>query len=408
MYRGDSFICGAAIHAGLTDNQYGGIGIVSAMGEQRYFPSVESNGILSVGFNSSFPIAFTFPEGGRAMLSSKGVCQDPRWILLATSVFFSSLLSIYTTSPSAFFTSVFVGVYFSVALALDPAEFENYYTVISWAFGNFLPAAFVGFVIYSFCVSYTLRGLTAQLEKTVLWLGACWVGALSNFTFERLPIQRLTPHDLAQPGAMLTVIIIVGLIVVIALGQAWAFRIEGRMPQYLTFYAITGLLLLALTTVPHMSLRLHHYIIALLLLPGTTLQTRPSLVYQGLLVGLFINGVARWGFDSILQTPAELFGNHFKGAVPQIPSPLIDGTNITFSWANLTAPFDGISILVNDVQRFSSYGDNALRSFTYTRYNTDEALYFRFGYIQQLKMGGNSVGDHTNPGTWMANGSWFN
>ena len=265
----------------------------------------------------------------------------------------------------------------------------------------------MGFVIYSFCVTYTLRGLTAQFEKTVLWLGACWVGALSNFTFERLPIQRLTPHNLGQPGAMPTVIVLVVLIVIIALGQAWAFRIEGRMPLYLTFYAVTGLLLLALTTVPHMNLRLHQYIIALLLLPGTTLQTRPSLVYQGLLVGLFINGVARWGFDSILQTPTELFGNHFKGTVPHIPPPIIDGNNITFSWANVTAPFDGVSILVNDVQRFGSYEDNMLRSFTYTRNYTDELVYFRFGYIRHLKIGGSSIGDHSKPGTWMVNGSWF-
>ena len=407
IYRGDSFICGAAIHTGLFDNQYGGIGIVSSIGEQRSFPSVQSNGILSIEYNSSFPIAFTFPENGQPILNSKSLCRDPRWALLAISVLFSSHLSICTTSSAVFFGSIFVGVYFSVALALDPAEFENYNSVISWALGNFLPAAFVGFVIYSFCVTYTLRGLTAQFEKTALWLGACWVGALSNYTFERLPVQRLTPHDLAQPGATLTVVILVMLIFVIALSQAWAFRIEGRLLQYLGFYAIVGLLLLVLIAVPNMNLRLHHYIIALLLLPGTTLQTRPSLVYQGLLVGLFINGIARWGFDSILQTPAELFGAEFTGVVPSIPPPRINGSSITFSWANITAPFDGISILVNDVERYGSYADNAMKYFTHTRFYADEPAFFRFGYVRYLKLGGRSFGEYSKPGTWMANGSWF-
>lgn len=234
-------------------------------------------------------------------------CKDPPWRLLGTSVVLSSLLSIFTTSPAVFFGSTFVGIYFSVALALDPVELENYYSVISWAFGGFLPAAFVGLVIYYFWVSYTLRDLTAQFEKTFLWLGACWTGALSNYTLERLPIQRLTPHDLKQPGAVTTLAVLVISIFAIALGQAWGFRIEGRMPRYLALYAILALSLLTLIAIPHMNLRLHHYIIALLLLPGTPLQTRPSLVYQGLLVGLFLNGIARWGFDFILQTPAELF-----------------------------------------------------------------------------------------------------
>ena len=360
IYRGDSFICGAAIHAGLFNNLNGGFGIVSSTGEQRNFPSEYSNGISSIAFNSIFPVTITFPEAGATMVGYQESCKDPRWNLLLASVIFSSLLSITTTSPAVFFGS-----------------------------------------------TYALRGLNAPFERTFLWLSSCWVGALSNFTFERLPIQRLTPHDLKQPGAILTVAVLVTLILVIAVGQAWAFRIEGRLPQYLTFYAITGLLLLALIAIPNMNLRLHHYIIALLLLPGTTLQTRPSLVYQGLLVGLFINGIARWGFDSILQTPADLFGKDVSGIVPHISSPLIVSFNITFSWENITAPFNGISILVNDVERFGSYADSLLRSFTYTRSNTDEPTYFRFGYIQYLTIGGSSIGDYTKPGIWAVNGSWL-
>ena len=407
IYCGDSFICGAAIHAGLIDNQYGGAGTVSLIGEQRNFPSVQSNGILSIRFDSSFPLAFTFLEGGQAIVSSGGRCQDPRWTLLAISVLFSSFLSICTTSPAVFFGSVLVEIYFSVALALDPIKFSNSYSMISGALGNFVPAAAVGFIVYYYCVTYTLRNLTAQFEKTILWLGFCWAGALNNFTFDRLPLQRLTPHDLIQPGAIMTVVVIAILLFLLALGQAWAFRIEGRMPLYLASYGMVGLVLLAFIAVPNMNLRLHHYIIAMLLLPGTKLQTRPSLAYQGLLVGLFINGIARWGFASILQTPAEFFGNNYSGVVPHMPPPLINGTNLAFSWANITAPFDSISILVNDVQRFGSYADSALRSFTYTRYHTGEPAYFRFAYILYLELGGALVLDYGKPGTWAANGSWF-
>ena len=405
IYRGDSFICAAAIHAGLLDDTHRGSGIVSLIGEHGNFPSMESNGIFSIGFTPSFPVAFTFPEG-RENLESTTSCKDPRWGVLAVSVVCSSLLSIFTVSSAVFFGSVFIGVYFSVALALDPPDFENYYYVISQAFGGLLPALFVGLVIYHFCVSHTLHDMTAQFEKTILWLGSCWVGALDNLTLERLPLQCLTPHDLGQPGAIPTLMALTIVVLAIAFTQAWAFRLEGRMPRYLTFYALLGLSLLALITIPHMNLRLHHYIIALLLLPGTALQTRPSLVYQGFLVGLFINGVARWGFGSILQTPGELFGNEFNIIVPRIPTPIIEGDSLTFSWANLTSPFDGISMLVNDVERFHGHEDQNLSSFTWTRYKADEPEFFRFGYIKHMKMGGSVVGDYTKPATWAVNGSW--
>ena len=302
-YRGDSFICAAAIHAGLLDDTYGGSGVVSLIGDQRNFPSVESNGILSIGFTPGFPVAFTFPEE-REPHAMKTACKDPRWRLLTISVVFSSLLSILTISPAVFFGSVFVGVYISVALALDPPEFENYYSVISQAFGGLLPALFVGLVIYHFCISYTLRDLTAQFEKTVLWLGSCWLGALDNFTLERLPIQRLTPHDLRQPGAVPTLMVIVTFMTTIALAQGWAFRIEGRMPRYLIFYALLGLLFLTLMAIPHMNLRLHHYIIALILLPGTALQTRPSLIYIKAFLLVYSSTVLRVG--ALIQSSKHL------------------------------------------------------------------------------------------------------
>ena len=43
IYRGDSFICGAAIHAGFVSDQIGGCGVVSLIGEQSNFPSIKQN-----------------------------------------------------------------------------------------------------------------------------------------------------------------------------------------------------------------------------------------------------------------------------------------------------------------------------------------------------------------------------
>lgn len=398
FYRGDSFVCSAAIHAGFITNTEGGCGVVSLLGERSNYPGLSRNGLTSVGFDSNFPMSLGFLAG------TKADCKDLRWPLLAVSVVFTTLLSVFTTSPSVYFVSIFCMLFFHVALVSDPPSLANYYELVSSALGRFLPAAFCAYVLYQYAIRRTLAGLRAQIEKTVLWLGPCLVGCLNNYTFDKIPIQRLTPHDIKQqPGAVPALIIIVLVIVCIALGQAWAIRREGLMPRYLAVYGIIGFTLLMLLAVPHMSLRIHHYILALLLLPGTMMQNRPSLVYQGLLVGLFINGIARWGFDSILQTPAQLQGDALLGSeLPNITDPVIRPGSITFNWGKIPEDYDGMSIMVNDVERFRGYIYDGPTNFTWERQSpAGDAEYFRFAY-----MSGASAGDFTKAGTWTADGKW--
>jgi hypothetical protein len=262
--------------------------------------------------------------------------------------------------------------------------------------GKFLPAAFCALAIYRYCVK--LEGLTAQIEKTILWLGGCWFGALSNYTFDWIPISRLTSHDLEQqPGAKLALAVILLLLIFIIAQQVWYFRLEGRLPRYLILYAIFVFSILSLIAIPGLNVRIHHYILALLLVPGTSMQTRPSLLYQGILVGLFINGIARWGFDPVLQSDAALRGDAKIGSpLPVIVNPIItlgEKANITFdlTWPiqprgrePLSTEFDGISILVNDVERYRRYVDEDPESpqqFTWTR-GEQGPEYFRFAYVE--------------------------
>ncbi|ORY19291.1 hypothetical protein BCR34DRAFT_582454 [Clohesyomyces aquaticus] len=405
FYRSDSFICGAAIHAGFINDQSGGCGVVSLVGERSNFPSVNKNYIKSIGFDSYFPKSFAFLPG----TASK--CRDLRWPLLAVSLTFTILLSLFTTSPAVFFPSIFLGIFFHVALASDPPNLTDYYAIVSIALGRFLPASFCMFAVYKYCVRRQLHGLHAQVEKTILWLGGCWIGALNNYTFDKIPIERLTPHDIkTQPGAIPALIIIVLSLFFIALGQAWAIRIEGRLPKYLAVYGIFVAVLLSLVAVPKMNVRIHHYILGLLLVPGTAMQNRPSLLFQGILIGLFINGIARWGFDSILQTPGELRGDAPLGSLlPLILNPIIHNNfglslkpNITFEWAHeYPRRYDGMSVLVNDVERFRGYEDRKQNSFTWIRHDEDLPGYFRFAFME-----GSGRGDYTKAGTWGVDGGW--
>lgn len=411
VYRGDSFICPAALHAGLISDQQGGCGILRRTGEQNEFPAVEKNGISSLGFSSNFPLSFTFDKGGAP--GDAGIdCPDLRWSLFTFAVVITTLLSLCISSPAAFYTSTFFIVYFQVGLSSDPPEYPNYYEVVSTALGRFLPAAFCGFVIYYYCVRHTLEELEAHWDKTVLWLGACWVGALNTDTFDKIPISRLTPHDIQQqPGAIPALITIVTILIAIVITQAIAFRNEGRMPKMLGVYGLLVAGVLTLLVVPNMNLRIHHYILSLLFLPGTTLQTRPSLLYQGLLVGLFINGIARWGFDSILQTPGALLdGAQLGSPLPEIAAPLVmSSQNILFNFPDLlAADADGISVLVNDVERFLGFReeDGKVDSFNWTRQREGDAEYFRFGFIKLNALGGFWYEDFTDPVIWEGDGKW--
>jgi hypothetical protein len=405
-YRADSFICGAAIHAGFIGDASGGCGVVAQVGEKSNFPSVNQRHITSIGFDSYFPKSFTFLPGTHAQ------CRDLRWPLLGVSLSFTILLSLFTTSPAVFFPSVFTGIFFHVALASDPPNLTDYSAIVSIAIGRLLPAGFCMYAVYHFAVKRTLHGLEAQVEKTILWLGGCWIGALNNYTFDKIPIERLTPHDIQnQPGAIPALIIIVLMLFSIALGQAWAFRVEGRLPKYLAIYGILVGGVLLLVAIPNMNVRIHHYILGLLLVSGTAMQNRPSLLYQGILIGLFINGIARWGFSSILETPEGLRGEAPVGSMlPLITAPIIHNNfglsglmpNITFDF-DLPFPtdYDGLSILVNDVERYHEYEERMLNGWTWVKHAQDVNEYFRFGYLQ-----GNGRGDYTKAGVWGKDGSW--
>lgn len=407
IYRGDSFICGSAIQAGVLTDTAGGCGVVNLIGEQKTYGSNSQHGISSVGFNSSFPMSFAFNRTEQVMRAS-GKCRDPRWNLLALSTIFTAAFSLFTTHPATFFGPIFIITFWQIAMASDPPSYSDYPSLASAALADFLPAAFIAVVIYRVSVRKTLMHLDAQFEKTILWVGALWVGALNSLTLDMIPISRLTGHDIKQqPGAITALIIIILVLIVVVLYQAWCFRLEGRLPRYLGIYGILAFCLLILLAVPSLDLRIHHYILALLLLPGTATQTRVSLLCQGLLVGLFINGVARWGFASILQTAAALQGDAQLGTgLVSILEPVINSTNITFAWGGLARGYEGVSVLVNDVERFRGFHEDGDNNFTWTRQALDHPEYFRFGFVSYQPFGGITYSDFTRAGTWWPNGTW--
>ena len=466
IYRADSFVCQAAIHSGVISND-GGCGVVKLEGAAHSFPAVYQHGIQSSAFPSTFPKAFSFLQ----LSSSQGNCPaDPRWSLLGVTAAAVGVLWLFCTSPPVLFFSTFFMVFCHTGLVADPPSYPYLTDLVSTLLSRLLPASFVVYVLYKFCAAPLLKPISSpiyQFEKLLLYLPPLFIGALNNYTFARLiPLQRLTPMDIQQqPGAKAALAIVIPTVITIILSQAWQIRQGGLMPHYLKIYCTMGIIILILLPLPGLRLRIHHYILAILLMPGTAFPTRPSLIYQGLLLGLFINGIARWGFASIIETPEALgelapgrSGAHgwWGSAYPNItdssvaislPGSGSDEThrgngNITFAlWEHermTSLGVDGVSVLLNDVERWRGYLDEDKNGeFTWHRHGHDglelqqppvletrsadeprfeaqslglapgdstdgpEDLYFRFAFLR-----GAEAGRYGPAGVWRSDGSW--
>lgn len=189
---------------------------------------------------------------------------------------------------------------------------------ISEGFAIFLPALFIAYGLWRLAVRFTLPlYLKAPIEYTIWYLGPFWVTVLSNMTMDKIPISRLTASDLSKrSGAITALVIIVVVVVLLAINQVRVARKTGWLPYYVGWYVAGGLVAMVLALLPGLQFRLHHYIIGIVVMPFTAFPTRLSAIYQGFLLGLFLNGGAAYGFDSILQTAEEVCYYYYLPYVP--------------------------------------------------------------------------------------------
>jgi len=75
--------------------------------------------------------------------------------------------------------------------------------------------------------------------------------------------------------------------------------------HYLRYIVLVPILVI-LAIIPDYTLRLHHYLLAIIAIPVMSLPNRVSLFGQAFALGLFLDGVGRWGWDSILEYTASV------------------------------------------------------------------------------------------------------
>ncbi|SGY25253.1 BQ5605_C018g08594 [Microbotryum silenes-dioicae] len=400
-YRADSWICASAIHHGLFGNRKGGCGRLEMVGEFTGFVGVNKNGVGSVSFDSTFPSSYRFVD----TVTQQG-CRDIRDEILGFDVAMSTIFSfVIRPEPAAFFWTLLCMGFWHVVLASDPSAMPPN---LERGFKFFLPTLFIGYVIWRTSFRWVVPAFeAAAIERTVWYLGGFWVGLLINLSLAWIPIIRLTASDIAkQPGSLVAVIVLALVIFFCVLNQLRIIRRTGWFYFYIFWYLVGGCVIGLLTLIPTLEFRLHHYFLALIFLPGCAFVTRPSALFQGLLLGIFLDGAGRWGFDSILQAASSLVGDGSTGSA--LPTYLTSATNFTSDQASifwnaipdsLANSWDGFSLLVDDVERYSGTATN----YSIAWLNDTIPHYFRLAYTSSGKSG-----DFARAATaFISNGTWI-
>ncbi|VDB95627.1 unnamed protein product [Peniophora sp. CBMAI 1063] len=400
-YRGDSWICASAMHAGLVSDSWGGCVSVSLVGAfADYLPSFR-HGVDGVGFASSFPLSFRLGKN-----TSLPQCTDLRSIALSFNAIVTfAVFAILRPKPQALYWSLICIGFWHVSLFSQPRSSPP---DLEFAFATFLPALFVCHAFWHYTAKWVLPELLQRipLEGAVLYLGPWWITVLNNMTLDRLPVDRLMIGDITRrAGGLVTLVAGIAVLAFAILKQVMVIRSAGHLPQYLKGYGIGAGVVLALALLPTLNLRVHHYIFAIMFIPGTAFPTRLSAVFQGFLLGMFLNGVAAWGFDGILQTTVNLR----RDAPTGTPLPKLEGVydaalpwaDRVVQWASIpeNAAADGFKLLVDDVERYTGPALN----YSLRLLRDDIPHYFRLAYTLR----GDRIGDWTMPATLWPNGSWI-
>jgi hypothetical protein len=286
---------------GFISNSKGGCTSLQLIGNFTDFLPRTANGLSSIGFPTTFPLSFRYLNS-----TSLTHCEDQRNGALAFNVIITWILFVFLRPrPIVFYWCLVCIGYWHVALFSQP---QSSPPPLSTAFGTFLPTLFISYAFWRLAFRFTLPVFSKiPLEGAVWYLGPFWAGVLTNLTTDKIPISRLTASDLSKrSGAIASLVIIIVIVAIMVINQVRVIRKTGWLSHYAGWYILGGLVTLVISLLPGLELRLHHYILSMVLIPGTGFPTRLSAIYQGFLLGMFLNGGAAFGFDSILQTTAEV------------------------------------------------------------------------------------------------------
>lgn len=103
-------------------------------------------------------------------------------------------------------------------------------------------------------------------------------------------------------------------------------------------------LLIVLACIPNYTLRIHHYLYALAAIPVLSLPNRVSLFGQAFMLGLFLDGVGRWGWASIIEQTTSVSA---PGGAPNTGSMRLEYQSPSTHWLLRSYFFSEFSFLAS-------------------------------------------------------------
>ncbi|RKO93256.1 hypothetical protein BDK51DRAFT_9167, partial [Blyttiomyces helicus] len=408
-YRAESWICPTAIHGGVVSQIWGGCGVLTVVGEESSFPASTENGITSLGFPSWFPKAYTITAVGSQH------CSDLTWAMLPVAMCFVGLFSLVSPSSAAFYFALVTAGFWNVIFFNIPNHDDGW---VSAAFGTYIVAVAFAVVMYRFVVHHSMLVprrfpidtflLTVLPFYLALYIDS-WTAPLSNFGFSSRAFR--------DPVTLATFIVLVPALLIACAIQLFLFRRHGLIGPYLIAYGLGIAVYFTIPALLSLDIHLHHYLVGIVLLPLTKLQSRPSLLAQGFLLGLMVQGVARWGPASPFETRFQALNGEPAGT-PQPtfafdPAALARTGNIswTFSLAGYPGeltpggaippglPYDSFSLLMNDVEVYRG----PQSSFSVARIHADPNGTLPF-YVRVALVESGTAQDYTDPVEVRGNG----
>ncbi|KAJ3411242.1 hypothetical protein HDV05_002489 [Chytridiales sp. JEL 0842] len=405
IYRADSYLCASAVHAGAFPASTGGCATLQVVGFHSIFPSTSSNGVTSIPFNSTFPLAYKF------IPSNATNCVDLEWYILTFNVVMSVIFVIFFGGgwgevrrkevhavlknekveyneifppsrqarhhlrrkwggPELVYWVLSCLCYWHISLVSNP---RSPVPPVEDIFADFLPTIFVIYTFWRITFRHLLIPMDSMPLERVIWiLPLYWVGVMYTDIFAKLPVDQLTITAISRrPGSIVLIVALFVAVFILGCGQLWTLWRMGVLRKYIVGYSALIIAMLILTPLTGLQLRFHHYIFGMFLLPFCAPPTRLSIMYAWILHGVMLDGIARWGMDSILQTLAAVsrggavgtqlptFGpmKNFNSTVtPPFATETVNKT-ITISWdpipGDLNDTWFGYQLVVDDVLRYA-------------------------------------------------------
>ncbi|TPX67185.1 hypothetical protein SpCBS45565_g03956 [Spizellomyces sp. 'palustris'] len=355
VYRAESWICPSAIHAGLVSKNLGGCAVVEIVGEATDYPSTTANGVTSLAFDSRFPKSY------RLKPADSSHCTDFSWGILPIAIILVALFPLVRPSKGAFYFALVSAGFWHVIFIGIPIHDESW-TAAAW--GTYFVTLGFAYFLYKVIIRDTIPSPPHFPIDTFLFSTLPFYLAL-HMEILTAPLANfgLTSRAFREPTTLIVFVIAVPAVVILCLFQLWLLRRHGVLGSYLLGYGLAIIAYFLLPLVLFLHVHLHHYTLGLILLPLTRfVQTRPTLLIQGFLLGLVVQGLARWGPASPFDTSFQNLNGDEAVWIPR-PEFTIDpaglAANGTVNWSfgmdSLSTipdglPYDSFSLLLNDVE----------------------------------------------------------